>query len=191
MEINIIKDYQQDITRLITAINTQAVQSILERLHKLRLRGGRLFVAGNGGSGATVNHFACDLGKNALRSDQVRFCIISLSCLTEAISAYGNDEGYETVFIEQLKNFAPCEEDIVLLLSASGNSPNIIKAAEYARGTGSFIISFTGFEGGKLKGLSGLNINVASNCYEKIEDIHLILCHMLVYLYKENKGDRI
>ena len=151
--------------------------------------GGKVMTAGNGGSAGTSNHFCCDFGKNAVKGDKARPKIIALSAYIEVLTALGNDFSYADVFSEQMKNLFN-DGDLILLISASGNSPNVVRAAEYAKSRGGKVIGFTGFAGGKLKELSDICINIPSDSYEKIEDLHMMLTHMIVCWFKELKlGD--
>lgn len=180
----IIRTYINDVIGMCEKLDIEKISSIIQTLENARNTGKRIFVAGNGGSAATANHFVCDLGKNAAKDDERRFRILSLCENVEAITAYGNDCGYENVFSEQLKNHFVNSGDVLLVISASGNSPNVIKLTEYAKLKGATVISLTGFDGGKLKIISDLNLNVPVNSYEKIEDIHLIIMHIIVYAFK-------
>ena len=178
-------NYIGDLKMLLDCIEVEKIEQAINILQKAHQDKKRIFIIGNGGSAATANHFACDFGKNAIRDDENRFKLISLSDHSSAITAYGNDNGYENVFSEQLKNLME-KGDILFAISASGNSPNIIKAVEYAKGKDGVIIGLTGFAGGKLKELSDVNINIPSEKYEPIEDIHLIITHMIVTWFKKN-----
>ena len=181
--MEIIKNYANDIKKLCDELDVQSMSIVLEKLKEAHAAGKRIFVAGNGGSAATANHFSCDFGKNAVKGDVNRVKIITLSCNVEIITALGNDISYDDTFSEQLKNLM-VDGDIVLLISASGNSPNIVKAAEYAKSRGGYVIGFTGFSGGKLKELSDVCVNVEDNSYERVEDIHLVLTHIIVCYFK-------
>lgn len=180
-----IKRYLDELKRALDDLNPEEISKIIEVLKKAHENKKRIFVMGNGGSAATANHFTCDFGKNAIRDDDRRIKIISLSDNISYITAYGNDMGYEYVFVEQLKNLME-PGDIVIAISASGNSPNIIKAVEYAREKGSVVIGLTGGKGGKLKELADISVVANINTYEQIEDIHMIITHMIVYWFKSH-----
>jgi D-sedoheptulose 7-phosphate isomerase len=182
-----INDYISSINETISGLDIEKISKVTEKIGEAHKNKKRIFVFGNGGSAATANHFVCDLGKNAIKGDENRFQIISLSDNVSSITAYGNDAGYESVFVEQLKNLIQ-PGDTIVCISASGNSPNIIKAVEYAKKKNAVIISLTGFNGGKLKEISDFNVNVPDNSYEKIEDIHLIITHIIVYWFKMNSN---
>jgi len=180
-----VHEYIISLKNLIDDINPEEILKVIEVLQKAHKAKNKMFIAGNGGSAATANHFACDFGKNAIKDDENRFKIISLSDNSSVITAYGNDNGYENVFSEQLKNLME-PEDVLLVISASGSSPNIIKAVEYAKKNGGVVIGLSGFHGGKLREMADININVASDQYEPIEDLHLIITHIIVTWFKKN-----
>lgn len=178
-----IDDYQSGLTAAMEDICPQTFEAILHALGDLYHRRGRLFVIGNGGSAATASHFACDLGKNAVAPGVPRFKVIALTDSTPAITAYGNDNGYASVFAEQLTNLMEAG-DVLLAISASGNSPNIIEAVTLARESGLKVIGLAGFDGGKLAALADLGLTIPGTTYEQIEDAHMILTHMIVLWFK-------
>lgn len=143
-----------------------------------------VFIIGNGGSASTASHFRCDLVKGTVVKDKKRIKAMSLSDNTETITAIGNDISYEDIFAEQLKNFLS-KGDLLIAISASGNSPNIIKAVTYAKTAGVVIVGLTGFGGGKLKQLSDKCIVINSYEYGVVEDLHLMLGHILSKNVKE------
>lgn len=179
-----IRGYINDIQKLCELLSDAEIESVYKAFLDAYKSGRQIFIAGNGGSAGTANHFCCDFGKNAVKGDVNRPRIISLSANIEVLSALGNDFSYADVFSEQLKNLMN-DGDLLLLISASGNSPNIIRAAEYAKSRNGVVVGFSGFSGGKLKELSDINVNVPSQSYEKIEDLHLILTHIIVCCFKE------
>lgn len=179
----VILDYVNDIHALCDSLDTEQLNAACELMLESYKAGKKIFVAGNGGSAGTSNHFCCDFGKNAVKGDDHRPKIISLSANIEVLTALGNDFCYAEVFSQQLKNLMD-DGDTVLLISASGNSPNIVNAAEYAKSRGGKVIGFSGFEGGKLKELSDINVNIQSTSYEQIEDLHMMLTHIIVCYFK-------
>ncbi len=181
---SLISQYLNDVKNFCDTLDINALHQIVDSLLNAYKSKKQIFVAGNGGSAGTSNHFCCDFGKNAVKSETNRPKMISLSANIEVLTALGNDFSYADVFSEQLKNLMN-EGDLVILISASGNSPNVVKAAEYAKSKNGTIVSLTGFSGGKLKELSNININVPSDSYEKIEDLHMIITHLLVCSFKE------
>ncbi|MCD6506786.1 SIS domain-containing protein [Candidatus Poribacteria bacterium] len=152
----------------------QAVEVMLESYRK----GGTIFVAGNGGSASTASHFACDLGKGTAVEGKPRLRVISMADNLSLLTAWANDVSYEAIFVEQLKNLMR-PDDLLIAISASGNSPNVLRAAEYARQLGCKVIGLTGFGGGKLAKLADIAIVVESDKYGPVEDIHLVLDHIM------------
>ncbi len=179
----VISEYIADIKRLCDIVEAEELDRVCTLLLDSYKAGKKIFVAGNGGSAGTSNHFCCDFGKNAVKGDTNRPKIISLSANIEVLTALGNDFSYADVFSEQLKNLM-CDGDIILLISASGNSPNVVKAAEYVKSRNGKVIGFTGFAGGKLKEVSDICVNIPSDSYEKIEDLHMMLTHIIVCYFK-------
>jgi len=136
-----------------------------------------VFVFGNGGSASTASHLACDLGKGTAIPGRRRLRVVSLADNLALLTAWANDTSYEMVFKEQLENLLQ-PGDVVIAISASGNSPNVIRAVEYANERGAVTIGFIGFGGGKLKELVDLDITVSSCNYGHVEDYHLALDHI-------------
>tara|TARA_Y100000310_G_C20646546_1_gene796976 strand:+ start:576 stop:1127 length:552 start_codon:yes stop_codon:yes gene_type:complete len=141
----------------------------------------KIFVAGNGGSAATAIHYVCDFskgGNNDWKNNTNRFKAICLSDNIGYMTAIANDENYDEVFSQQLVNLAH-KGDILVLISCSGNSPNIVKAVEYAKEVGVIVIGITGFSGGKLKELCDYSAHIQMDSYTVCEDIHHIFGHYL------------
>ncbi|MEW6406212.1 MAG: SIS domain-containing protein, partial [Chloroflexota bacterium] len=147
-------------------------------------RGSQVFILGNGGSASTASHFVCDLAKNTRQEGLPHFRVIGLTDNMAAFSAFANDEGYENVFSQQLVSLVR-PKDIVIAISASGNSKNVINAAEAAHRYEATVIGFTGFDGGCLRQLVDINVHVNSNIIEHVEDIHLMLEHLIVKTIKD------
>ncbi len=183
----LISGYLADIRRLCDELDKESLKSAIEMIRQAHMDGKQIFIAGNGGSAATANHFSCDFSKNAVSDESIKPKLITLSSNIEYITAIANDMSYEGIFAEQLKNLMH-DGDLLILISASGNSPNIIKAAEYAKSRKGRIIGFTGFSGGKLEGLSDICVNIAVDSYEKVEDMHLVLTHIIVCCFKSACG---
>lgn len=149
--------------------------------------GKKIFFMGNGGSGSTASHFACDLAKGTISTKYPRFKAISLTDNIPVILAWANDDSYEVIFVEQLKNlFEP--EDVVVGISGSGNSPNVLRAIEYANKNGGITIGLSGFDGGKLKDIVQVSIVVPAYNMQQIEDMHLLIEHILTSLFREYKS---
>jgi D-sedoheptulose 7-phosphate isomerase len=144
-----------------------------------------IFLAGNGGSGSNASHFCEDVGKCTLKlpqdltSDKKRFRVLSLTDNTPYILAWANDEGYDRVFVEQLKNLAS-PGDLLVAISGSGNSKNVLAAVEWANTHGLKTVGCTGFSGGKLKGLTHRNLHVPLDDMGIVETLHLAAFHWVV-----------
>lgn len=138
----------------------------------------QIFVIGNGGSASTASHLACDLGKGTSVAGKPRFRVISLTDNVATMTAWSNDVAYEDVFVEQLKNLVN-PGDVVLGISASGNSENVIRAMQHATDIGCKTIGWSGFGGGRLTRICDVNVVVDSDQYGPVEDVHLILNHVL------------
>ena len=159
----------------------EALGDILYRAYQNRKQ---VFVIGNGGSAATASHMACDLGKNTIKANVPRFRIMSLTDNTPLLSALANDVGYSFVFAEQLVNLVQ-PGDVLVAISASGNSPNVVEAMRYSRARGATVVALLGFDGGEAAELADEHIVVPSEDYGIVEDIHLILNHALVGYFQE------
>ncbi|MGZ9236070.1 MAG: D-sedoheptulose-7-phosphate isomerase, partial [Anaerolineales bacterium] len=153
-------------------------------LQDARVRGNNVFIMGNGGSASTASHFVCDLAKNTRSEELPHFRAIGLTDNMAIFSAYANDEGYESVFSQQLANLIQ-PKDVVIAISASGNSQNVLNAIEEAQKHDVLTIGFTGFDGGRLGQMVNINIHVKSDIIEHVEDIHLMLEHIIVKTIKE------
>lgn len=178
--INYVTTLQETINQL----PKQEIVQVMDLLHAARLAGKQIFIMGNGGSASTATHFVCDLAKNTRKDGWPHFKVIGLSDNMALFSAYANDEGYENVFAQQLANLV-MPEDIVIAISASGNSRNVLNGVSLAKSAKAVTIGFTGFDGGKLCSMVDIDIHVNSNIIEHVEDIHLILEHMIVKSLKE------
>jgi D-sedoheptulose 7-phosphate isomerase len=179
-----VTNYISLLQQTIDQLPREKIVQVIDLLHLARFSGRQVFIMGNGGSASTASHFVCDLSKNTRREGWPRYKVIGLADNMAVFSAYANDEGYENVFCEQLANLL-LPEDIVIAISASGNSRNVINAVQYAKNQNAFTIGFTGFDGGILGGLVDINLHVNSNIIEHVEDIHLVLEHMIIKSLKE------
>jgi D-sedoheptulose 7-phosphate isomerase len=160
----------------------------LNQLGEILLRAYRndkqVFVMGNGGSSSTASHMAADLAKNTIGPNMRRFRIMSLSDNASIVTALANDLGYENVFTEQLTSLVRAG-DVLIAVSASGNSPNILNAMRYARSRSAEVVALLGFGGGDAVALADLAIVVPSSDYGVVEDIHLVINHILVNFFQD------
>lgn len=166
-------------------IDVTAVDRAIELLREARDNERHVFVCGNGGSASTASHFVCDMVKGASFNRDSRFRIMALTDSMPTITAYSNDVSYECIFEEQMKNFAG-KGDVLIAISGSGNSPNVVRATEYANSIGCRTIALTGRDGGKLGRAAELEIRVRDSHMGRIEDGHLIICHMMGYYFMDN-----
>ena len=181
-----LEDYKTELVQTIAVIDNTKVQTAIDWFKDVRDAGRHIFVCGNGGSASTASHFACDMVKGASFQREQRFRIMALTDSLPTMTAYSNDVSYECVFVEQLKNFAQ-PGDIVMAISGSGNSPNVLRAVEYGNSIGCKTLALTGRDGGKLGPLAQLNIQVPVPHMGRIEDAHMIVCHMIGYYFMENR----
>ena len=176
----IAANYLQGLTRLIDDLDLTSLENVLNRLRTARNEGSFVYVAGNGGSAATAMHWVNDLGKATKRSGCTPMRVMSLGDNLSWLTALANDEGYERVFAGQLENFAS-PKDVLVVISASGNSLNLVRAVELAKKNKMVTIGFLGFDGGILKKMVDefLWIPSKKGDYELVEDCHMILCNIL------------
>jgi D-sedoheptulose 7-phosphate isomerase len=163
-------------------------EEILETLSKSIKNNQKIFIAGNGGSSALASHYTCDLSKGAVNgweNNDFRYKVISLSDNISYITAISNDKSYKDIFKQQLINLSN-PGDIVILISSSGNSPNILKAAEYAKNNGLITIGITGLKGGKLREICDYSAHVDTEMYETAEDVHSIFGHFIAIWLRES-----
>jgi D-sedoheptulose 7-phosphate isomerase len=180
------ESYKASLLEAIDAIDLEKVNQAIEWFHEAREAGSHIFVCGNGGSASTASHFACDIVKGASFERASRFRIMALTDQLPTLTAYANDVGYDSVFVEQLKNFAETG-DLFLAISGSGNSPNVLRAMEHANAAGCRTIALTGRDGGKLAPMAQLSIQVPVPHMGRIEDAHMVVCHMIAYRFMEER----
>lgn len=175
--------YITELQNLLELLPIGQIEKSIELLHHARRMGKKIFIIGNGGSAATASHMACDLSKNT-KIDGLRN-IICLDLTSQPImTAYANDRGYKNIFVDQLENLIGTY-DVLIAISTSGNSPNIVNAVEYAVLREMVVVTMTGFDKGKLRGKGHINIHIPSNCIEQVEDCHLIIGHIFTQQLKE------
>jgi D-sedoheptulose 7-phosphate isomerase len=179
-----INRYLQQQKAALDSIPQEAVGRIVERFRAALAEDRQIFVFGNGGSAANASHFITDLGKGA--SDKIgrRFRCLSINDNVSWLTALGNDYAYEDVFVRQLENYAR-PGDLVMVMSVSGNSPNVVKAVEWAKRQGVFTVALVGGKRGRLADLADLPVVVDSHHYGRVEDAHMAVCHMVCYAFME------
>ena len=177
--------YAGQMQAILADLPMEPLRRAQEILRDARLRGAQVFTLGNGGSAANASHLACDLGKSCIRADLPRFRVISLVDNVPLATAWANDTDYVNIFAEQLDSLLD-SGDVVLAISASGNSPNVIKAVEKAKEMGAVTIGWSGYDGGKLGRAVDIPIVIKSDNMQRIEDVQLILGHVVFHcLMKE------
>jgi D-sedoheptulose 7-phosphate isomerase len=176
--------YKSALLQALDSIDLDKVSRAIQILARAREQNRRIFVCGNGGSASTASHFATDLVKGASFGRTARFRIMALTDSLPTITAYSNDVGYDCIFVEQMKNFAE-PGDVLIAISSSGNSPNVLRAVEYANSIGCTTIALSGRDGGLLGPSAQLNIQVSHPHTGRIEDLHVVVLHMIGYYFME------
>lgn len=182
--MNIINNYISELRDVLDNLSQEAIEQVLDILHEARLDNQQVFILGNGGSASTASHFVCDLGKNTRVKGSPNFRVMGLTDNMALFSALANDEGYENVFAPQLATYLQ-QGDVVIGISTSGNSPNVVNAIQLANSMGAKTIGFTGFDSGKLGSLVDIDLHVPSNSIEQVEDVHLVLEHLITMALRE------
>ena len=178
-----VSDYVDRLKYAIDQIPHDRVAAMGEILYRAYRHNKQVFIVGNGGSAATASHMACDLGKNTISPNRPRFRVLSLNDNVALVSALANDLGYEHVFSEQLKNLIR-PGDVLISITGSGNSPNILRAMEYARERAATNIALLGFDGGRALALADEYVLVPVHDYGVVEDLHMVLDHILTEYFR-------
>ncbi len=178
-----IEDYFSNLKNTIDKISKDDILKFAEIISSTEGKN-TIYVLGNGGSTSIASHFACDFVKDIAVASNKRFKIISLSDNIATITAYSNDMDYSLIFIEQLKNFLE-KDDVVVAISGSGNSNNVLQAVEYANKEGATTVALTGFNGGELIKMAQHTILVPSFDMQIVQDCHMATIHLLMQIIKE------
>jgi D-sedoheptulose 7-phosphate isomerase len=189
MEDSQIDGYINELRDMISKVERDKIQELVRRIKETRIKDNTIFIIGNGGSASTASHWACDLGKGTLKTrynSNKRLKVISLTDNVATITAYANDLTYDEIFSQQLKNLVK-EGDLLIVLTGSGKSKNIINAIEVAKRAKAYVFSLLGFDGGKVKHISDNSIIIPSKNYCVIEDIHLSIGHIITSIIKGEK----
>ena len=185
-----LNDYAANLHQALTAVDPAEIERAVHLIADVRLRQGQIFVAGNGGSASISDHLCCDWTKGTDHPGISPLKTHSLSCNTAVLTALANDFSYQEVFSAQLK-YAAKPDDLVILISSSGNSPNVVEAAKWARENNIPVISLVGFVGGKLRKASDVVLFVPFHNYGIVEDSHQALMHVIAqYVHLELKQRR-
>ena len=189
-KISFSKGYIEELKKILDLLNQEEIGAVLETLEKAFLGGKKIFIAWNWWSAATASHMASDLQKTTLwkqpqtKNDIFRFKAISLSDNVPIMTARGNDEGFDYIFSEQLKVLWE-KWDVLVIITWSGNSKNILQVIASAKNMWITTIGFLWFDGGKAKPMLDQSILVPSNKYWPIEDIHMILDHLITWYFQQ------
>lgn len=182
-----IKEYIEMEKAVLDSLSGEEINEVMNVMENARLKGKRVFICGNGGSASTASHMECDFNKGISYEQSIKYDIECLSDNVAMMMAIANDIAYEDIFVVPLKNKLKAE-DILIGISGSGNSENVVRAFEYANGLGANTIALTGYSGGKLKELAMYNIHVNIDNMQIVEDVHLILNHMMMFILSGMKG---
>jgi len=182
-----INTYIREEKRILDTLPTEDINTVMNVLEKARIDGKRIFICGNGGSASTAAHFECDFNKGVSYDQDIKYDFECLSDNVPMMMAIANDIGYNDIFVVPLKNKLK-SGDIVIGISGSGNSENVVRAFEYANNINADTIAVVGYDGGKLKKMAKYNIHVNVNNMQIVEDIHLVLDHMMMYILSGMKG---
>jgi D-sedoheptulose 7-phosphate isomerase len=179
-----ITDYLGRQSALLASLPVAEIAKVAERVRKAGLDDKNIFIIGNGGSAASASHFATDLGKGASDRSPARLRVMSLTDNVPWLTALGNDYSYAEVFVRQLMNFAR-PKDVLIAVSVSGNSPNLIEAVQWANQEGLETVALVGAKRGRLAELAQQTIVVEDGHYGRVEDLHMTILHLLCYAIME------
>ena len=186
--MNFGEDYVQKFKKNLDKFDFNTIKKVVDEIMNAKRNGKTIFVMGNGGSAATASHFACDLSKSTVRKfyepDSKRFRAVSLNDNIPSMTAYSNDLSYEEIFSQQLYNLIN-DGDLVIIITGSGNSPNVINAVKLAKKYNAITIGMLGFNGGKLLDMVDYVLLYESDNYGRIEDAHMMFCHIISNWIKE------
>ncbi|MGB5844103.1 MAG: SIS domain-containing protein [Anaerolineales bacterium] len=188
--MNFVNTYIDELKMTLDQLSEEVIEQVLDILHEARLDNRQVFILGNGGSASTASHFVCDLGKNTRVQGTPNFRVMGLTDNMALFSALANDEGYENVFSQQLGNHLQ-PGDVVIGISTSGNSPNVINAMHFANTMGAQTIGFTGFTSGDLGSMVDIDLHVPSHSIEQVEDIHLVLEHLITKALRDKAMEMV
>lgn len=173
-----VRHYFSEVGELLEKVPFAVVDQVVETLAQANVAGQTVYICGNGGSAATATHFGCDLAKRPIVAGQPRYRVVSLTDNTALMTALSNDIGYEDVFAEQLLPLVR-KGDILIGISGSGNSRNVLKAVDVAKKAGAITVGFSGYDGGKLAPIVDISVHIPSFNMAMVEDVHLMLEHAI------------
>ena len=179
--LNALQAYQNRFIEVFQRLNLEDVNIVMNVLERARLNEKHIFICGNGGSAATASHYCCDFNKGVSENQQKKYNLECLSDNVPTMMAVANDIGYEEIFRFPLRNKMK-SGDILIGISGSGNSQNVVNAFEYAKEVGGIVIAIVGYAGGRMKEMADYNIHVDIHDMQISEDLHMILDHMMMYV---------
>ena len=182
---NALKKYMEAERAAYDALALDDINELMNVLEEARLQGKRIYICGNGGSGATASHFVCDFNKGVSLEQEKKYDFVCLNDNVPTMMAIANDISYEDVFVIPLQGRIQ-KGDVVIGISGSGNSENVVRALDYANQHGGITVALTGYGGGRLKKLAKHNIHVAVDNMQIVEDIHMVLDHMMMWAMSED-----
>ena len=172
------QQYIDAVKSTLDALDPKALDALVEAFHTTYEKGGNIYTMGNGGSGASASHAAGDFLKGASYGLDKRFKMICLNDNLPSMMAIANDIGWESIFVEPLKNFLS-EDDLVIGISGSGNSKNVVNALEYANAQGATTVAMSGFKGGKISEIATINVHAPVMDMEVTEDVHMVIFNIV------------
>ena len=183
-----MKDYTQEIAaymerekQVMDAVSKNDLSLVMNLLEEARKDGRQIFIMGNGGSAATASHYVCDFNKGVSMNQKRRYRFICLNDNIPTLMAYANDVSYDDIFVAPLQNYYR-EGDVVLGISGSGNSRNVVKAMEWAKEHHAVTIAFTGYDGGNLKQIARYGVHIPVMDMQITEDLHMMLDHCMMQI---------
>jgi D-sedoheptulose 7-phosphate isomerase len=183
-----LNTYLLQVAQTLSQVPRQPLDRIAKAIWETYERDGTILICGNGGSAASASHFACDLTKLTISADCRRVRALALTDNIALMTAWSNDQVYADVFVEQLINiYRP--GDLLFTISGSGNSPNVLRAVDWANERGAPTVGLTGFDGGKLARLARLSLHVQNDVMPQVEDIHMAICHGLAVAMRRRIAD--
>lgn len=177
-----IKDYIDLESEILAKLNIDAIEAALLLLEECLEKGNTIYIFGNGGSSATASHFQNDFNKVISEHTAKKFNFVCLNDNVPTVMAVANDIGFEEIFRFQMKGKVSCG-DVVMAISGSGNSPNVLRGVEYAKEQGCKVIGMTGYDGGKLMQLSDISLHAPVKSMQITEDIHMIFDHLMMSVF--------
>jgi len=187
-----VREYLADIKGTLDSMEDDLINKtskLASVLAEARQNKNTVFLMGNGGSASTASHVAQDLAKCTIAEGLPRFRVTALTDSISSMLAWANDTSFEEIFIEQLKSSME-PGDVIIGISGSGNSRNVIKAIEYANGNGGITVGISGYDGGKLLQIAQENIHVLNHNMQRVEDIHVLVLHLLISILRDEIGEQ-